>query len=443
MRNAATCLVVATAALALLPTGRATADENPASINQKTAATVLRNVDPSTVTSAAKMIVDGRDTFRFDTFGDEDFWGGKLRLHEAIATVDPATALAVGLKVDVDALPESLQRDLRRGRVDLKSPATTLALLRLNAVIGVTGFFTGDKLSSIGIQCSLCHSTVDDSLAKGVGHRLDGWANRDLDVGTIVSLAPDLSVVANLLGVSQDAVRSVLKSWGPGKFDAELFLDGKAVRPDGKSAAVLIPPAFGLSGVNLHTWTGWGSLTYWNAFVANLEMHGKGNFFDPRLDDAAKFPIAAQAGFFDVVPAGTQDRITPKLAALNFYQLALPAPPAPVESFDRAAAKRGEVVFNGPGECAACHVPPLFTEPGYNMHKPDEIGVDDFQSGRSPDERYRTSPLKGLWTHQTGGFYHDGRFATLNDVVDHYKTTRHLNLTEDQENDLVEHLKSL
>jgi hypothetical protein len=445
MRYTTTCAVIAAAALAALPLGDADADQNVASINQKTAQKVLGDVEPGTVTSAAEMIAEGRQTFRFDTFGDEDFWGGKLRLHEAIAKVSPKTALAVGLKVDVDALPQDLQKDLLRGRVNLDDPATTLALLRLNAVIGVTGFFTGNQLSSIGIQCSLCHSTVDDSFAKGIGHRLDGWANRDLDVGTIVSLAPDLSVVANLLGVSQDTVRAVLQSWGPGKFDAELFLDGKAVKPTGGSAATLIPPAFGLAGVNLHTWTGWGSVTYWNAFVANLEMHGKGNFFDPRLNDPVKFPVAARAGFANVTPPpGEPDLITPKLAALHFYQLALEAPPAPVESFDRAAAKRGEAVFNGPGKCATCHVPPLFTEPGWNMHTAEEIGIDDFQASRSPDDRYRTSPLKGLWTHQKGGFYHDGRFATLNDVVDHYNTTNGgLGLTQQQQDDLVEYLKSL
>lgn len=401
--------------------------------------------------SAAQMVAQGRQTFRFDTFGDEAFWGDQLHLHQAIEGqalggigrgVSPATALAVGLKVDVDALPASLQQQIRLGRVNLNDPAVTLALLRLNAVVGVTGHFNPQgTLSSMGIQCALCHSTVDNSFASGIGHRLDGWANRDLNVGAIVALAPNLQPIANLLGVDQATVRTVLNSWGPGHFDAELELDGKAFRPDGKTAAVLIPPAFGLAGVNLHTWTGWGSVTYWNAFVANLEMHGQGTFFDPRLDDATQFPVAARAGLGHV--ANTPDLITPKLVALHFYQLAIPAPKPPAGSFDPAAAARGAILFNGVARCSTCHVPPLFTEPGWNMHTAQEIGVDDFQVNRAPDKRYRTSPLRGLWTHMKGGFYHDGRFATLTDVVQHYNSFFGLGLTNDQVSDLVEYLKSL
>ncbi|MFL6278389.1 MAG: hypothetical protein ACJ74G_24655, partial [Blastocatellia bacterium] len=261
-----------------------------------------------------QMIEEGRQTFRFDTFGDEAFWGDMLKLHQAIEGtkfgglgqgLTPTAALALGLKVDVDALPKSVVKDLEKGRVDLNDPASTLALLKANSVIGVTGLFNSDgSLRSVGIQCALCHSTVDNSFAPGIGHRLDGWANRDLNVGAIVALAPDLSPFANLLGLSQDTVRQVLRSWGPGKFDAELVLDGKAVNPQQISngvvtgrnvpGATLIPPAFGLAGVNLHTWTGeWGTVPYWNALVANLEMGGIGRFFDPRLADASKFPIAA------------------------------------------------------------------------------------------------------------------------------------------------------
>ena len=235
-------------------------------------------------------------------------------------------------------------------------------------------------------------------------------------------------------------MRTVLQSWGPGKFDAELFLDGKAFRPDGKTAATLIPPAFGLAGVDRHTFTGWGSVTYWNAFVANLEMHGKGNFWDPRLNDPVKFPVAARAGFGDV--RSEPDLITPKLAALHFYQLAIPAPAPPRGSFDAAAAARGKPSSPQAG-CARCHVPPLYTEPGWNRHTPEEIGIDSFQADRSPDGRYRTTPLKGLWTHTKGGFYHDGRFATLRDVVDHYDGHFGLHLTGAQKTDLVEFLKSL
>ena len=401
----------------------------------------LARLDPDLAAQAARLLAEGRQTFRFDTFGDEDFWTGKLRLNEAVATIGPATALGVGLKIDVEALPPSLRQALRAGKVDLDDPANTLALLRLNAVIGVTGHFTGNALTGLGVQCAICHSTVDNSFAPGIGHRLDGWANRDLNIGAIIALAPDLSAPASLLGVSQEVVRAVLKSWGPGKFDAEFFLDGKAFRPDGKSAATLIPPAFGLAGVNLHTWTGWGSVTYWNALVANLEMHGQGNFFDPRLADSAQFPVAARAGLDNV--RNDPDLITPKLAALHFYQLALSPPPAPEGSFDRAAAERGKAVFEGPGKCATCHVPPLFTEPGWNMHKAEEIGIDDFQASRAPDDRYRTSPLKGLWTHMKGGFYHDGRFATLAAVVAHYDQALSLGLTAGQQQDLVEYLKSL
>lgn len=401
--------------------------------------------------NANRMIQEGRRIFRFDTFGDEAFWGDALKLHQAIEGerfggvgpgVSPRSALAVGLKVDVDALPRALIRQLRRGEVDLDDVAVTLALLRLNAVVGVTGTFNRDgSLHSVGIQCALCHSTVDDSLAPGIGSRLDGWAARDLNVGAIVALAPDLSSVAALLGVDQDTVRTVLHSWGSGKFDAEVFLDGLAFRPDGSSAATLIPPAFGLPGVNLHTWTGWGSVTYWNAFVANLEMHGQGTLYDPRLDDPKQFPIAARERFGHIT--SSPDLITPKLAALHFYQLAIPAPRPPRGSFDPRAALRGEVLFEGAAQCATCHVPPLFTEPGWNLHTAQEIGIDDFQALRAPDKRYRTSPLKGLFSHANGGFYHDGRFPTLLDVVNHYDRTFNLGLTQAQKSDLVEYLKSL
>jgi hypothetical protein len=399
--------------------------------------------------ASERVLMEGRHTFRFDTFGDEAFWGDTLRLHEAIEGsalggvgpgVSPRSALAVGLKVDVAALPETLVEDLRAGRVDLDSPATTVALLKLNAVVGVTGFFKGTALRSIGIQCALCHSTVDNSLAAGIGHRLDGWGNRDLNVGAIVALAPDLSAVAMLLQTDQATVRKVLGAWGPGKFDAELLLDGKGFRPDGKTAATLIPPAFGLAGVNLHTWLGWGSVTHWNAFVANLEMHGQGTFFDPRLSDPSQFPVAARAGFDNV--RHDPDLVSAKLAALHVYQLALEAPGAPAGSFDPSAAARGKELFETK-QCASCHVPPTYTEPGWNVHTPQELGIDDFQANRGPTRGYRTAPLKALWTHLKGGFYHDGRFATLRDVVDHYDTQFLLHLSEQEKTDLVEYLKSL
>ena len=421
----------------------------------------LNAFDRNIVADSQNSLSEGRETFRFDTFGDEDFWGGTLQLHKAIegsrfggvgAGVSPRTALALGLKVDVDALPAALQEQLKHGKVNLDDPAVTLALLKLNAVVGVTGIFNPNgSLKSMGIQCSMCHSTVDNSLAPGVGHRLDGWANRDLNVGAIVAAAPNLQPVADLLKTDVATVRAVLNSWGPGKFDAELFMDGKAFNPqqitDGVvtgtnvSAATLIPPAFGLAGVNLHTWTGWGSVPYWNAFVANLEMHGKGNFFDPRLDDAAQFPIAAANRFGHV--SNDTDLITSKLPALHTYQLAIAAPEPPQGSFDKEAAERGDKVFSGKAKCSSCHVEPVWTEPGWNLHKASDVCIDSFQADRAPDHAYRTSPLNGLWTHQKGGFYHDGRFATLNAVVDHYDRCMSLGLSAQEKTDLVEYLKSL
>jgi cytochrome c5 len=395
-----------------------------------------RRPGPDTIGShAQEMLAEGRRTFRYDTFGDEVFWSGVLRLHEPLRTVSPRTALSVGLKVDAEAVPRGLL-----ARADLDDPAVTAELLRRNAVVGVRGSFEDGNLTRVGITCALCHSTVDDSVAPGIGRRLDGWANRDLNVGAIINLSPDLQPVADLLGVDEPTVRTVLQSWGPGKFDATLFLDGKAFRPDGKSAATLLPPAYGLAGVDGHTFTGWGSVTYWNAFVANLEMHGQGTFWDPRLNDPVKYPVAARNRLFDV--RSEQDLITSKLPALQFYQLAIPSPEPPRGSFDAAAAARGKVVFSA-ARCDTCHVPPLYTEPGWNRHTAEEIGIDSFQADRSPDGVYRTTPLKGLWAHAKGGFYHDGRFATLLDVVNHYDAHFSLRLSEQQKRDLVEFLKSL
>jgi hypothetical protein len=401
--------------------------------------------------NADRMVREGRKIFRFDTFGDEAFWGGTLKLHEAIEGqafggvgpgVSPATALAVGLKIDAEALDANTLDAIRHKRVNLNDPAVTLALLDANAVVGLTAHRNRNGgLTTLGIQCAFCHSTVDNSVAPGIGRRLDGWPNRDLNVGAIVALAPDLSVVADLLQTDQATVRTVLNSWGPGKFDAELFLDGKAFRPDGKSSATLLPAAFGLAGVNLHTYTGWGGVPHWNALVSNLEMHGQGTFIDARLNDPVKFPVAARAGFANV--RHDPDLTTSKLPALQFYQLSIPAPTPPRGSFNETAARAGKDVFNGAGRCSSCHVPPLFTEPGWNMHTPAEIGIDDFQSLRSPDERYRTTPLAGLFARQKGGFYHDGRFADLRAVVEHYNQAFNLNLSEQAKSNLVEYLKSL
>ena len=400
---------------------------------------------------AQRMLEEGRRIFRFDTFGSEAFFGDALQLHKAIAGaknggvgagVSPKTALAVGLKVDADALPDELKAQLKAGRVDLGDPATTLALLKLNAVVGVTGKFDdAGRITSMGIQCAFCHSSVDNSFAPGIGRRLDGWANRDLNVGAIVSLAPNLKPFTDLLGVDEATVRKVLASWGPGRYDAVLDKDGKAFRPDGGQAGTLIPPAFGLAGVNLHTWTGFGSVPYWNAYVAVTQMHGSGTFFDSRFNDKDQYPVSAKSGSGNT--RGTPDLVTSKLAALHFYQLAIPAPTPHRGSFDKAAALRGKEVFNGRAQCSSCHVPPLFTEPGHNLHAPAELGIDSFQADRSPTHRYRTAPLAGLWTHSRGGFYHDGRFATLSEVIEHYNRNFRLGLTDQEKVELIEYLKSL
>lgn len=405
--------------------------------------------------NSERMMEQGKRIFRTDTFGSEDFWGGQLGLHRAILGsrqggvgpgVSPNAALRLGLKVDSAAIPGELATQIRAGAVNLDDPATTVALLRLNAVIGVKAFFGQDgRMNSIGIQCSLCHSQVDDSFAPGIGRRLDGWANRDLNIGAIVASAPNLVPLANFLNVDVATVRRVLLSWGPGRYDAELNADGKAFRPDGETAATLIPSAFGLAGVNEHTWTGgWGTVTYWNAYVANTQMQGQGTFYDKRLDNAAQYPIAAanRSGHRRANP----DLITSKLPALHFYQLAMPAPKAPRSLINADLAARGRAVFNGPARCSQCHVPPIFTEPGENLHTAAEIGIDDFQAERGPATQYVTTPLRALYDTQKlhkGGFYHDGRFATLRAVVNHYDRHFNLGLTDQQKNELLEYLRSL
>jgi hypothetical protein len=408
--------------------------------------------DDATTDNANKMLEEGKQTFRFETFGDETYWTDALQIDKAIAGeknggvgagLSPKAALAAGLKVDMDVIPADVAAAIKAGKVNLDDPAVTLTLLQLNAVVGVKGTFDAKKnLVSIGLTCASCHSTVDNAFMPGIGHRLDGWANRDLNVGAIVSMAPNLKPITDALGVDVATVKKVLASWGPGKFDAELNLDGKAFRPDGKSAATLIPEAFGHAGENLHTWTGgWGDVTYWNAYVANLELSGRGTFYDERFNDAKQYPVAAKANLGN--KRNTPDMVTDKLAALQFYQLAIPAPKAPDSIFNKEGAQRGMLLFNGKAKCASCHVPPLFTEPGWNTHKPSDIGIDDFQANRSPDKTYVTQGLKGLWTHMKGGFYHDGRFATLMDVVNHYNDFKKLALTDAEKKDLVEYLKSL
>jgi hypothetical protein len=401
--------------------------------------------------NAQQMLADGRKIFRFDTFGSEKFWGDALQLHKALIGeknggvgpgVSPKAALKVGLKVDADALPVALAAQIKAGKVNLDDPATTIALLKLNAVVGVTAFANPDgSVKGMGIQCAFCHSTVDDSFSPGIGRRLDGWPNRDLNVGAIVSLAPNLKPFTDLLGVDEATLKKAFMAWGPGRFDAVVDKDGKAMRPDGKQAGTVIPPAYGLAGVNLHTWTGFGSVPYWNAWVGVTEMHGSGTFFDARLSDPAQYPVAAKSGSWNT--RDKPDRVTSKLAALHYYQLSIPAPKARPGSFDAAASQRGGAIFGGKARCASCHVPPLFTEPGDNLHAPADVCVDAFQADRSPTHKYRTAPLAGLWSHLKPGLYHDGRFATLREVVDHYDTCLKLGLSDSEKGDLVEYLKSL
>jgi len=414
-----------------------------------------------------RLVNEGRNVFRGDTFGDQAVWGGVLGLHKAIEGaklggvgpgVSPKTALALGLKVDSARIPAKVAAAIKAGKVNLDDPKVTLALLKLNAVVGVKGFFNrGGTLSSVGITCALCHSTVDDSFAPGIGRRLDGWPNQDLNVGAIVAAAPNLTPLEQSLGVDEATLKKVLLGWGPGFFNAELDLDGKAIGPDGTphSAATRIPSAFGKDGQNLHTWEGgWGSVTYWNAFVANLEMHGMGNFLDARLDDKTKFPLAAAAGFGHTlpyvgegvlpVPAKAQgpDLITEALRPLDFYEHWLPVPRPPANSFNHAAAARGKIVFDGVGRCSSCHMGSLGTAAGYNAVKPSQICIDSFQADRGPDGTYTIAPLQALFTRSKRGFYHDGRFKTLLAVVNHYNGCFNLGLSARQKSDLVQYLKS-
>jgi hypothetical protein len=449
--------------------------------------------------NAQDLFDEGRRVFQRETFGDQAFWGGILKLHETLKTVTPLAALTpggvhngLGLKVDVDQLPRNLVNRLRHGRVDLNDPAVTLALLKLNAIVGVTGFFDSQgNLTSVGFQCAVCHSTVDNSLTFGIGHRLDGWANRDLDIGKIIASAPNLEPIATLLGTDVATVTTVLLSWGPGKFDAQLLLDGQTVNPNPVTqidhgiltpvtmpGATLIPNAFGLAGFNQHTWTGaWGTATYWNALVANLELMGIGRFFDPRLF-TPQFPIAIARGAGNQNPTldPENDQITKHLAALHFYQLAIPSPkPRAGIDFDLAAAQGGNLIFSGKAKCNMCHVKPLWTEPGWNLHPsndlqpnpstPFEFLIDDFQANRAPlgaflpngtplpsKGSYKTMGLAGLFVRENGlfmapenagRFYHDGRFRTLTDVVISYNVRFGLGLSDGEMNDLVEYLKSL
>lgn len=363
----------------------------------------------------ARLIEEGKRIFRYDTFGDEQFWTDTLRLHEVIATsVTPAVALSVGLKVDADALPQGLKDALAAGQVDLHSTATTLALLKLDAVVGVKGDVRTidgrDTLVRVGITCALCHSTVDDGFTPGIGARLDGWANTSLNPGAIIALSPALN----------DAQRSVYASWGTGRYDPRYSIDGI-------NTPLVLPPAYGLDGVDRETFTAEGPVSYWNAYVAVTQMHGQGNFSDPRLGiDVRQSP----------------DLVTPKLLPLAEYQRSLRTPRPPAGSYDVAAAARGREVFAGAGGCASCHTGSLLTDVNRGvLHAADETGMDPRYARRTAMQAYRTTPLRGLWQHAP--YFHDGSAATLDAVVAHYERIFSLNLSAQQRSDLVQYLKSL
>jgi len=367
---------------------------------------------------AANLIAQGKQTFRFDTFGDETKWTDALQMDKVVSTVSPALALQVGLKVDSEAIPADVAAAIKAGQVDLTDPAVTIALIKLNAVVGVKGTVQNvngkDTLTRVGFTCALCHSNVDNSFAPGIGKRLDGWPNRDLNVGLVVSLSPALDA----------PTAAIFNSWGAGKYDPRFNFDGL-------SAPTVIPPAYGLAGINSITYTGDGTdIQYWNRYVAVTQMGGHGSFSDSRTGVS--------------VTNGTDDLVSSKLAGLQAYQLSLAAPTPPAGSFDAAAAARGKVVFENQGGCATCHSGPLFTDANTHLHLPrDSMAEPETPSyaARSATKEYRTSPLKGVWQHAP--YFHDGSAPTLDAVVSTYNTTLGLGLTAPQEADLVQYLLSL
>ncbi len=407
-------------------------------------------IPPQTTLNLNQTLVDqGKDIFRNDTFGDEALWTNALELDKAILGdanggfgpgLDPTTALTVGLKVDATALPQSVVDGINDGSISLTDPMTTVALLSLDAIVGVKGTFdTNGNLTAAGITCALCHSTVDDSFTAGIGNRKDGYANTDLNVGAILGFVNN-QPLADILEVDTATFNSVVNAWGPGRFSAALLLDGKATDQDGNINPPIIPPAYGLQDIEHATYTGWGDISYWNRFVAIIEMGGMGNFSDPRLNDAEKFPLAVARGLSNItVP---DDMVDSKLAALREYQLSILAPQPDASSYDETMAIRGKILFDGKANCISCHSGPSFAD--NILRTPEEIGIDDFEADRSPTEMYRTPPLRGVFIKSEGqGFFHDGRFNTLNDVVTHYDNHFDLELTDSEQNDLVEYLKAL
>jgi mono/diheme cytochrome c family protein len=376
----------------------------PPASNQQTPANATAG-SPATDDLSPTNIAAGQRVFRFDTFGDEQFWTDTLQMNQVVEqNVDPTTALKVGLKVDADVLPPGILE-----KVDLKSPATTVALLKMNAVVGVQAVVDANShITRLGITCALCHSTVDNSVMPGIGHRKDGWPNRDLNVGAIIALSPKLTA----------SQKAVYNSWGPGKYDPRFNIDGK-------NTPLVLPPAYGLANVKNETYTAEGPISYWNAYVAVTQMHGHGNFSDPRLGiDIRQSP----------------DMVGPKLASLRAYQHSIQAPSSPEGSFDGAAAARGHEIFER--ACASCHVGGNGTDNNSGkLHAPSETGMDAAYALRTPAKAYRTTPLRALWQHAP--YFHDGSAATLDEVVAHYDSFRHLGLSAAQRRDLVQYLKSL
>jgi mono/diheme cytochrome c family protein len=356
-------------------------------------------------------VTAGRQTFRFDTFGDEKFWTDTLHMNDVVETVDPVTALSVGLKVDADTLPPSVLAAIQAGQVNLRDPATTVALLKLGAVVGVVATVDeNNHVTRFGVTCALCHSTVDDRIAPGIGSRLDGRPNRDLNPGAIIALSPALTA----------AQKAVYNSWGAGRYDPRFNFDGI-------NAPVVISPAYGLAGIHSVTFTGDGNdIEYWNRYVAVTQMHGQGDFSEPRLGiDIHQSP----------------DLVAPRLASLQAYQLGIQAPAPPAGSFDPVAAARGKAVFIGAGNCATCHAVTLLTDANVRLHAPSEVVTEPGYAARSATKMYRTSPLAGVWQHPP--YFHDGSAPTLDAVVARYNTVKNLHLTPQQMADLVQYLKSL
>ena len=472
------------------------------------------NVDvPALITEVPQLPLDpqvvaaGQQTFRYDTFGDETFWTDVLKMNQVIeSAVDPLTAASVGLKIDAAALPAEVVAGVAGGTIPLDDPQTTLALLSLNAVVGVKGQVSKGpdgrlRLDRVGITCALCHSTVSRdlqvtapgqagariNLAGIVGNRLDGWPNRDLQPGTIISLSPALTPG------QKAAYASWAKSYGPGFYDPRFNANtdpgtNPALNPDidanikaylaAGGRPVVIPPAFGLVGLTKSIFTGdgdtahepAGAVSYWNRYVGVVQMHGHGRFFDERLLINGK-PLTVDHR------VGGDDLITAVLPQLEAYQWSIAAPTLGLDGtkwgvtpdLSPQAVARGKALFEGQARCASCHTGPSFTDVNtYGLHPAsDGVALDTNYIRFSATRQWRTTPLKGIWMHPP--YLHDGSgalnrttgkcmdgsdigtLASATDrvrqdlacVVNRYSTRLNLGLTDAQRVDLVEYLKSL